>query len=252
MNDFRFDSPVATVCVPSPNHGDRRDGKHPDMLLLHYTGMPEAEAALAWLCSADAQVSAHYLVFEDGRTVQLVPEAQRAWHAGAASWAGDTDINSASIGIEIANPGHEHGYPDFPDPQIAAVVALCSDIVARRSIRAARVLAHSDVSPRRKEDPGEKFPWRTLHAAGVGHWVEPPPIESAGKTLTPGDHGQNVRALQVELRRYGYGIEETGGYDDLTIAVVRAFQRHFRPERIDGLADPSTVATLKRLVEKRP
>ena len=199
------------------------------MLLLHYTGMPEADAALARLCSADAQVSAHYLVFEDGRIVQLVPEAQRAWHAGAASWAGDTDINSASIGIEIANPGHEHGYQDFPDAQIDAVIALCRDIVARHGIRADRVLAHSDVAPTRKEDPGEKFPWRMLHAAGVGHWVEPLPIETAGKTLTPGDRGETVRALQAELRRYGYGIEETGVYDDLTAAVVRAFQRHFRP-----------------------
>lgn len=252
MDAFPLDSRVAAACVPSPNHGDRRGGIRPDMLLLHYTGMPDADAALARLCSPESQVSAHYLVFEDGRTVQMVPEAQRAWHAGAASWAGETDINSASIGIEIANPGHEYGYTDFPAVQIAAVIALCRDIVVRHGIRAERVLAHSDVAPTRKEDPGERFPWRTLHAAGVGHWVEPAPIGIAGETLAPGSDGPNVLALQADLRRYGYGLNATGIYDDLTQAVVRAFQRHFRPARVDGVADPSTTATLKQLLASRP
>jgi N-acetylmuramoyl-L-alanine amidase len=251
MGAFRLDSPVATACVASPNHGERRNGMSPGMLLLHYTGMPTAEEALARLCAPDSEVSAHYLVFEDGRTVQLVPEARRAWHAGAAWWAGETDINSTSIGIEIANPGHEHGYRDFPRAQIEAVIALCRDIVARHGIRADRVLAHSDVAPMRKEDPGEKFPWRALHAAGVGHWVEPAPLAALGQTLVEGIRGAEVRDLQADLRRYGYGIKPTGAYDECTAAVVRAFQRHFRPARVDGLADASTSATLRQILVDR-
>jgi N-acetylmuramoyl-L-alanine amidase len=224
----------------------------PDILLVHYTGMPSADDALTRLCSPASEVSAHYLVFEDGRTVQLVPEARRAWHAGAAFWAGETDINSASIGIEIANPGHEHGYRDFPGAQIEAVIALCRDIVTRRGIRADRVLAHSDVAPMRKEDPGEKFPWRALHAAGVGHWVEPAPLAAVGQTLAEAIRGAEVRDLQADLRRYGYGIEPTGAYDGCTAAVVRAFQHHFRPARVDGLADASTTATLRQILADRP
>jgi N-acetylmuramoyl-L-alanine amidase len=250
MEDFSLDSGVATACAPSPNQGDRRNGMRPDLLLLHYTGMPNTDDALARLCSAESQVSAHYLVFEDGRVVQMVPEARRAWHAGAASWAGETDINSASVGIEIANPGHDHGYRDFPDAQIEAVVTLCRDIVARHGIRPDRVLAHSDVAPTRKEDPGEKFPWRKLHAVGVGHWIEPAAI-GTGETLKPGERGDKVGALQANLQCYGYGLEQTGVYDDLTVAVVRAFQRHFRPAQVDGIADASTRATLNELLKTR-
>src|SRR5215475_4061097 len=130
------------------------------MLLLHYTGMPDAQIALQRLCQQDSEVSAHYVVFEDGRIVQCVPEARRAWHAGESSWAGETDINSCSIGIEIVNPGHEFGYPDFPLRQTAAVISLCKSIIVRRGpISGELILAHSDVAPARKQDPGEKFPW---------------------------------------------------------------------------------------------
>ena len=153
---------VAEV-LPSPNFGERKDGRRPDMIVLHYTGMLTATAALEHLRTAASQVSAHYFVFEDGRVVQMVPESKRAWHAGAAVWAGETDINSCSIGIEIANPGHDYGYPDFPKRQIAAVTALCRGILTRNTIPPESVLGHSDVAPARKQDPGEKFPWRTLH-----------------------------------------------------------------------------------------
>src|ERR1051325_2609849 len=154
---FTSDSSVASTVIPSPNHGERR--AELDMLLLHYTGMPNADEALQRLCDATSQVSSHYFVFEDGRVVQCVPEALRAWHAGQSSWGGLTDINSCSIGIEIANPGHGWRYDDFPEAQIAAVIALGRDILARQSIPASRVLGHSDVAPMRKDDPGEKFPW---------------------------------------------------------------------------------------------
>jgi len=217
-----------------------------DILLLHYTGMTSTTAAIERLCDPAAKVSSHYVVEEDGNVLQLVPEARRAWHAGLSSWDGDSDINSRSIGIEIANPGHDHGYPDFPESQIVAVIALCRDIVKRRHIPAGRVLAHSDVAPQRKLDPGEKFPWAQLHRAGIGAWVTPSPVQ-AGTGLARGDRGPDVADLQSELRRYGYGIEATGVYDDLTEAVVTAFQRHFRADRVDGRADQSTIETLRTL-----
>jgi N-acetylmuramoyl-L-alanine amidase len=238
---------VADV-VPSPNHGEREDGRRPDMILLHYTGMQDAGAALALLTKSGGEVSAHYFVFEDGLIVQMVEESRRAWHAGAAFWAGETDINSRSIGIEIANPGHAFGYPDFPSRQIAAVTALCRSIFTRFPIPAVRVLAHSDVAPSRKQDPGEKFPWRTLHDSGVGHWVKPLPITEPGRSLVPGDRGDAVEEMQKSLAEYGYGITANGAYDPTMTDVVTAFQRHFRPQRVDGIADPSTQKTLEHLL----
>jgi N-acetylmuramoyl-L-alanine amidase len=248
---FAPDSCVVAEVMPSPNHGEREGGRRPDMILLHYTGMQDAEAALALLRARGSNVSAHYFVFEDGRIVQMVPESRRAWHAGKSEWTGETDINSRSIGIEIANPGHDHGYPDFPARQIAAVTALCRSIQSRNNIQPVRVLAHSDVAPARKQDPGEKFPWRTLYESGVGHWVKAAPIMNFGQTLAPGSRGDAVAALQTTLREYGYGVELTGEYDSTTFEVVTAFQRHFRPERVDGVADPSTRTTLQELLASR-
>jgi len=253
MSAFPPDTFLVSKVAPSPNHDERKDGRRPDMILLHYTGMRTGEAALARLCSADSKVSSHYVVFEGGRIVQCVPEALRAWHAGESSWAGETDINSCSIGIEIVNPGHEFGYPDYPLRQIAAVISLCRSIMTRRGpINPARVLAHSDVAPARKQDPGEKFPWELLSDSGVGHWVRPAPLSADDSTLKPDDSGEAVTQLQRVLRGYGYGIEETGSYDDATRAVVIAFQRHFRPALVDGIADASTLLTLRALLEARP
>ena len=245
------DSDVVDAVVPSPNHGERRGVALPDMLLLHYTGMADAEVALKRLCQDDGEVSAHYFVFEDGRLLQLVAEAQRAWHAGEASWAGESDINSCSIGVEIVNPGHGLGYPDFPAAQIDTVIALACDILARHAIAPDRVLAHSDVAPLRKLDPGEKFPWGRLAAAGIGHWTWPEPIVAGAPALGPGDSGAEVRALQQAFASYGYGLELSGHYDAVTEAVVTAFQRHFRPARVDGTADASTRATLAKLLTAR-
>jgi N-acetylmuramoyl-L-alanine amidase len=238
--------------VPSPRFDDRKGGP-PDILLVHYTGMKTGEAALERLTSAESRVSSHYVVFEDGRIVQCVPEAKRAWHAGASSWAGETDINSRSIGLEIVNPGHEFGYSDFPLRQIAAVITLSKSILARHpAIRPERVLAHSDVAPSRKQDPGEKFPWELLAESGVGHWVRAAPLKIPGMTLMTGYTGEAVLRLQRLLRSYGYGVEETGTYDDVTREVVTAFQRHFRQAQVDGVADPSTLMTLRALVETQP
>lgn len=251
VDKLRPESPFATKVFPSPNHGERKDGRRPDMLILHYTGMPDAGQALQWLCNPVSGVSAHYFVFEDGQTLQLVPEGRRAWHAGAGVWAGEADINSASIGIEIANPGHDGGLPPFPDEQIAAVIALARDIVLRWSMAPDRVLAHSDTAPSRKQDPGEHFPWRRLHHDGVGHWVAPCPIQD-GRFFTRGDRGEPVQALQAMLAMVGYGVPVDGVFDEATEAVVNAFQRHFRPARIDGVADASTITTLRNLIASRP
>jgi N-acetylmuramoyl-L-alanine amidase len=250
MTSFTADFAGAEIC-PSPNRGERIGVDCPDILLLHYTGMPSAEGAQAWLCNVESQVSSHYLVHEDGRVVQMVPEARRAWHAGKSVWGGETDINSRSIGIEIANPGHPGGLPDFPDRQIDALIELCRDCVERHQIPAERVLAHSDVAPIRKVDPGENFPWGKLAAGGVGHWVEPSPI-GGGRFFQRGDSGQPVEALQSMLSLYGYGIEISGEYCLRTEGVVAAFQRHFRPAKVDGVADSSTIETLHRLLTQLP
>lgn len=250
MSAFVADHAGAEV-IASPNHGERRDGRQPDLLLLHYTGMETAQGALDWLTREESQVSSHYFVFEDGRIVQLVPEARRAWHAGKSFWKGETDVNSASIGIEIANPGHPGGLPDFPASQIEAVIALCRDMARRWNIAPERILAHSDVSPVRKVDPGEKFPWDRLAASGVGHWVEPAPV-TGGRFFQLGDGGAPVEALQAMLALYGYDTPVSGTFCERTRGDLEAFQRHFRPERVDGIADFSTIDTLHRLLKALP
>ena len=247
---FQPDSSLVTEVVRSDNHNERADGRQPDMIVLHYTGMADSEAALQRLCSAQSEVSAHYFVWEDGRIVQCVPEGRRAWHAGESFWAGETDINSCSIGVEIANPGHDLDYPDFPLRQVAATIALCRGMVIRRQIPPARVLAHSDVAPGRKRDPGEKFPWALMHGAGVGHWVEPVPI-APSPSFEVGDRGEAIERMQSGLAEYGYNIKATGEFDQLTSDVVTAFQRHFRPQRVDGAANSSTLITLRNLLDKR-
>jgi N-acetylmuramoyl-L-alanine amidase len=251
MQTFTPDSSIASDVIPSPNFGERNKGRVPDMILLHYTGMPDADGAIAQLCTAGTDVSAHYIVLEDGRIVQCVPEAKRAWHAGVGSWAGEEDINSCSIGVEIVNRGHDWGYPEYPLRQTAAVIALCRGIMLRRNVPSHRVLAHSDVAPARKKDPGEKFPWHSMANSGVGHWVQPAAIvRSDGLRL--GTISEDVRGLQQALARYGYGVPINGKYDTATMDVVTAFQRHFRPARVDGVADHSTLMTLQSLLASLP
>ena len=237
------------IDASSPNFDQRR--APPDALVLHYTGMKTGEAALARLRDPEAKVSAHYLVEEDGRIFRLVPEERRAWHAGRGVWQGETDLNAASIGIEIVNPGHEFGYRAFPDVQIAAVIALIGDIRERWTVPDARIIAHSDLAPDRKEDPGELFPWKRLAEAGHGLWFEPAAERVAALTglLQPGDQGIGVVVLRAGLHRLGYGLKPGGDYDDETAATVRAFQRHWRQDRVDGVADGETRARLVGLLQ---
>jgi N-acetylmuramoyl-L-alanine amidase len=207
---------------PSPNHGPRAGPI--DMLVLHYTGMPSAAEALARLCSAEAAVSAHYLIDEGGTTYRLVDEDRRAWHAGVSSWRGQGDVNGASIGIELVNPGHEFGYRAFPEEQMAALETLARGILARHPIPARNVVGHSDVAPERKQDPGELFDWPHLARAGIGLWpAEPLPLAPA-----PDEAARLLAAI-------GYAADAAAD------AVLAAFQRHFRPACCDGMLDEETA-----------
>ena len=232
--------------IPAINFDERRDGATPEILLLHYTGTPTAEFAIELLTTDRGQVSCHYLVHEDGRIVHMVDEDMRAWHAGVSTWDGRNDVNSRSIGIEIVNPGHGPDYRDFPDVQIEAVIALSRDIIARHGIEARNVLAHSDVAPGRKVDPGERFPWARLAGAGVGLWPGDVDFTEAGLNEKAGP--ADVRRLQVALRAFGYGLEVTGAHDQQTVNVVRSFQLHYRQSCCDGRADGETGARLVALL----
>ena len=240
-------SPHVTDVVPAANREPRRGGRVPDLLLLHYTGMRSAAAAVDWLTRAESQVSCHYAIDEHGVITQMVPEAERAWHAGVSHWAGETDINSCSIGIEIHNPGHQIDYRDFPPLQMDAVEALCADIVRRHAIVPARVLGHSDVAPQRKDDPGEKFDWARLARAGVGLWIAPVPV-GTDRGLDIGADGEAVTLLRDALRAIGYDVVATRAYDEELRRVVQAFQRHWRQARCDGRADRSTLAAIERVL----
>jgi N-acetylmuramoyl-L-alanine amidase len=219
---------------PSPNHAPRASPGRIDLLILHYTGMTSAAAALERLCDPTTQVSAHYLVDEDGTVWQLVDEARRAWHAGRAFWAGATNINDRSIGIELANPGHEHGYRPFPETQLGALEILCREILARHPIPPERILGHSDVAPERKADPGELFPWERLARAGIGLW----PDFAAAVDFVRAD---DIRATQRNLARIGYELRASGQFDRATQAIIGAFQRHWRPANCAGALDVETA-----------
>lgn len=219
----------AVIFEPSPNYDERQGAV--SFLVMHYTGMPTARSAIDLLKSPSAKVSAHYVVDEDGAVYSLVPEVKRAWHAGISCWRGRRMLNDASIGIEIVNPGHEWGYRPFPPEQMRAVLELSLGIVSRHGIEARNVLAHSDIAPNRKQDPGELFDWPWLAANGVGVWTEEfgPPED-----------------LMVDLAAIGYdtGLPEKD--------VILAFQRHFLPNHLSGLADKPTAgraAALRRLVD---
>lgn len=244
--------PADSLCVhrihPAANFEERVCGAPPRLLILHYTGMASCEKAIDWLARPESKVSCHYVVDLDGETTQMVAEDKRAWHAGASYWRGITDVNSASIGIEIHNPGHDEGYPDFPGPQMDAVRQLASDICQRWRISPEGVLAHSDIAPSRKMDPGEKFDWRGLAMTGVGLWVEPAPVSPLIGAVSEAIGETEIARAQRLLFEFGYGIAVTGRNDAASRTVVTAFQRHFRPERIDGLIDASTLITAERLV----
>jgi N-acetylmuramoyl-L-alanine amidase len=218
--------------IESPNFDARPDEGPIDILVLHYTGMETGEMAQERLCDSTAKVSAHYLIHENGDALQFVEEKYRAWHAGVAAWRGNTDINARSIGIELVNPGHEFGYREFPETQLIALESLCLEILTRHDIPARNIVGHSDVAPTRKQDPGELFPWQRLASKNIGIW----PRQLGGMSASM-DH---VAAL---FSLYGY---ETGNL----LSAVAAFQRHFRPERVDGIADAETLGRLRGLIRQ--
>jgi len=229
---------------PSPNHDARPDGQPVDILLLHYTDMESAEAALSRMTDPAARVSAHYCIDEDGTVYRLVAEDRRAWHAGVSFWAGARDINARSIGIELVNPGHSRGYRPFPEAQMRVLEDLAGAILARHPIPPHRVLGHSDVAPARKIDPGELFDWRRLARAGIGLWPEPFALPDPG----PADSPLALADLQSKLGRFGYGVAVTGVLDQATRQALSAFQRHFRPSRFDGAPDGEARRLLDALI----
>lgn len=232
---------------PSANFDDRC-GTPVTMLVLHYTGMRSAQAALDRLADPLAKVSCHYLIDQDGTCTQMVEEAMRAWHAGKSFWRGITDVNASSIGIELVNPGHEFGYVAFPDAQMTALEELCASILTRHAVEPRNVVGHSDVAPLRKQDPGELFDWNRLASKGIGvavpAWSDQTTSGSAASCQSP----VQIAELQRKLAAWGYGLEATGELDDLTLACISAFQRHFRPRRVDGKADSDTVGVLDQLL----
>ena len=244
------DSSLVDALHPSENINERRNGLTPQLLILHYTGLPSVERSIQVLADPRGKVSCHYVIAGDGRITQMVREDMRAWQAGVSWWKGETDINSASIGIEIQNPGHAGGYPPFPNAQMERVRDLSLDICRRNGIAPEGVLAHSDVAPKRKIDPGEKFDWAWLAAAGVGHWVEPLLPINCGERLGLGDAGADVAAMQTALAAYGYDVPDSGVFDIATQYVVIAFQRHFRPARVDAMWDASCAETMERLAAR--
>jgi len=242
-------SPPKIIHRPSPNFDLRAKGQRPKMLVLHYTGMESNAKAISRLCDARSFVSAHYVIEENGTCSQLVHEAYRAWHAGESNWAGNEDINSSSIGIELCNPGHDWGYRKFPEQQMKTLISLCRDIIARNSISSHLVLGHSDVAPHRKTDPGELFNWRRLAEEGIGVW----PNKSIlfDKKIWPETiqlSASDIRRIQEKLDRFGYKIRATGAHDHETVAVTKAFQRHFRTNKIDGKLDKEIEIILDNLL----
>jgi N-acetylmuramoyl-L-alanine amidase len=225
---------MSIVETPSPNFDER--SLPVTMLVMHYTGMQDAASAIARLADPDAKVSAHYVVAEDGQVVKMVDEDKRAWHAGKSYWRGITDVNSASIGIEIVNPGHEWGYRSFPDVQIEAVIRLAKAIVVRHRITRGNVVGHSDIAPTRKLDPGELFPWHRFAALRL---ALPRPTRNLMDPLWS-DSG-----FLVALERFGYDVADGP-------AAVRAFQRRFRPEILDGVVDGECRAILLALLLPQP
>lgn len=223
---------------PSPNVNDRR-GNPVDILLLHYTGMKTGVAALDRLTDPTSAVSCHYLIDEDGTCYQLADETARAWHAGVGYWAGATDINSRSIGIELVNPGHEWGYRPFPPAQMYSLATLAQDILGRHPIPPHRVLGHSDIAPLRKQDPGELFDWAWLHASGIGLW---PDIDAPEADLNPRD------ALGI----IGYGPLPDAPSSPPVSQIIAAFQRHFCPGNLSGILDAPTMRRLRQVAAAIP
>jgi N-acetylmuramoyl-L-alanine amidase len=227
----------------SPNVEPRLGGQIPELIVLHYTGMANGQAAVDWLCNPVSKVSCHYLIDVDGSIIQMVDEDLRAWHAGVSFWNGMIDVNSRSIGIEIQNLGHGGGCPAYPMAQMQRVAALCLDISIRHNLSSHNIVAHSDIAPGRKIDPGEAFNWAYLFEKGLGQLVCAN-LQSSAEL--------SVEAWQSEFIAFGYGLKPTGVFDDQTRRVTEAFQRRYRPSLVNGTCDAETFDVLKRLNACRP
>ena len=234
------------VARSSPNFGPRRGGAVPDLVVLHYTGMATAAAAIERLIDPASEVSAHYLIGPDGRAVRMVAEEMRAWHSGAAVWGGVTDVNSRSIGIEIANPGHELGYPPFPEAQISGLEVLLAGILARHAILPDRVVSHACVAPGRKRDPGEKFDWRRLAQQGLSVWLDPEPVKS------PPPGPVDAARFQAAALRFGYGVPDSCEWCEQTCAAWRAFVMRFLPSYTGAPPHWAGVLHIERLATHWP
>lgn len=234
--------------LPSPNFEPRPQGVAVDMLVIHYTGMESAEAALARMRDPDAKVSAHYVIDEDGAVYRLVAESKRAWHAGTASWGGEANINDRSIGIELVNPGAEFGYRPFPEAQMRGLERLAGGLLKRHPIPARHVLGHSDVAPAYKQDPGELFDWARLGAAGIGLWPEAGDLPRPQGIDKKTDKSPDILETQKLLKSFGYDISVSGEPDAATRMVITAFQRHFHPRGVSGEMDAETFAMLRAVV----
>jgi len=227
--------------LPSPNHDERPTHAAIDTLILHYTGLPTARAAIERLRDPSSRASAHYLVDEDGVVLRLVDEDRRAWHAGDSHWRAHRALDDRSIGIELVNPGHGPGYRHFPVLQLAIVCDLCLEILSRHDIPPRNIVGHSDVAPERCQDPGEQFDWEGLARNGVGLWPETVPDHGTGAVVRD---AASLRPVRATLSEVGYHVAPEGSLDPALSAVLRAFQRHWRPEAITGQADAGTTARL--------
>ncbi len=225
---------IDMIETPSPNFDERT--LPVSMIVLHYTGMQDAASAIDRLSDPEAKVSAHYLIAEDGQIVRMVNEDKRAWHAGRSHWRKINDVNSASVGIEIVNPGHEFGYRPFPVTQIDALLPLMQAIMLRYKITRGNVVGHSDIAPARKEDPGELFPWERLAKLRLA-------LPSPTKNLM--DPHWTDGGFLLALERFGYDVTDP-------LAAIRAFQRRFRPGTIDGIIDGECRSKLLALLLPRP
>lgn len=233
--------------LPSPNHDARPENAAVEMLVLHYTGMRSGREAIDRLRDPAARVSAHYVVEEDGTVYRLVAEQRRAWHAGISFWRGRSGLNDASVGIEIVNPGHEHGYRPFPVLQLVSVCDLCLSVLSRHRIPSRNIVAHSDIAPNRKQDPGELFDWEGLARNGVGLWPDGVPDLGTGGAVRDAASLRDVRRALADV---GYDVAREGSLDPALSDVLRAFQRHWRPEAVTGQADSGTLARLQAVVRQ--